>query len=165
MRVPGMALARRPGWPIVPAGPPCRQAPARPAAAAPALADAAGAELHADPGAGGPRGLGDGMFPGALAAAAHHQQVAMAEAVAERGTATARCAAAGRTARRTPPASPAGRRPRPRGQGHSGAPTPPAGRTPPGPPGRAASPGTHHLPWHEYRACSNWYSRVAAGGG
>src|SRR6266516_689769 len=89
MRVPGLALARRPGWPAIPAGPASRLAPARPVAAVPALADAAGAELHADPGAGGPRGLGDGMFPGALAAAAHHQQVAMAEVVAERGTAAA----------------------------------------------------------------------------
>src|SRR6266480_4876056 len=73
---PPSRLAHCPGWAA--------------AAAAPALADAAGAELHADPGASGPRGLGDGMFPGALAAAAHHQQVAMAEAVAERGTAMAR---------------------------------------------------------------------------
>ena len=35
-------------------------------------------ELHADPRADGPGGLGDGVLPGALAGAAHHDQVAVA---------------------------------------------------------------------------------------
>src|SRR5262249_48323693 len=57
--------------------------------ARPSLADAAWAELHADPRTGGPGGLGDRVFPGALAAAAHDQQVAVAEVVPDRGPATA----------------------------------------------------------------------------
>src|SRR5215467_8648550 len=53
-------------------------------------ADAAGTELHADPGTGGPAGLGDRVFPGALAAAAHHQQIAVTKVIADRGAAAAR---------------------------------------------------------------------------
>src|ERR1700678_2711505 len=41
-------------------------------------ADAAGPELDADARAGRPGCLGDGVFPGALAAAAHDDQVAVA---------------------------------------------------------------------------------------
>src|SRR6202042_1797630 len=47
-------------------------------------ADAARAELDADPWSRRPRGLGHGVLPGALAAAAHYDQVAVPEAVPQR---------------------------------------------------------------------------------
>src|SRR5215470_15833902 len=56
------------------------------------LAHAARAELDADPRACGAREFGDGVLPGPLAAAAHDQQIPMAEVIAQR--AAARTAAA-----------------------------------------------------------------------
>lgn len=41
------------------------------------LAHAAGPELHTDPRTYRPRGLRDGMFPGALARTAHHNEIAV----------------------------------------------------------------------------------------
>src|SRR6266496_3586468 len=49
-------------------------------------ADAAGAELDADARADAAGGLGDRVFPGALARAAHHDEIAMAERVSDRRT-------------------------------------------------------------------------------
>ncbi len=54
----------------------------------PGSADPARAELHADPRPGGPGRLGHGVLPGALAAAAHHQQVPVADLVPQRRAAT-----------------------------------------------------------------------------
>jgi hypothetical protein len=59
----------------------------------PRSADAAGAELGADAGSDRSCGFRDGVVPGALAASAHHQQVAVPEFVAQY-----RAAAAGRQA-------------------------------------------------------------------
>ncbi len=51
--------------------------------AAAGSADPARPELHADPRAGGPRRLRHRVLPGALAAATHHQQVTVADVVAQ----------------------------------------------------------------------------------
>src|SRR5579862_2735398 len=48
-----------------------------------------GTELHADPRAGGLGGLRHGVLPGALAAAAHDEQVPMPDLVPDRGAAAA----------------------------------------------------------------------------
>src|SRR5664279_2749550 len=47
-------------------------------------------ELDADPGADATAGLGHGVFPGPLAAAAHHDQIPVAERKSQPGPATAR---------------------------------------------------------------------------
>src|SRR6266536_225536 len=63
--------------------------------------DVAVAELDADAGTDRPGGLGDGVFPGALAAAAHHEQIAVTDLVAEHlaAGAPAQQQGAGRTER------------------------------------------------------------------
>src|SRR5262252_1502719 len=54
------------------------------------LTDTVRPELDADPRPGRPGRLRDGVLPGALTAAAHHQQVSMADVVAQRRSAAAR---------------------------------------------------------------------------
>src|SRR6202020_1389635 len=56
----------------------------------PHSADSARPELDADPRTGRAGGLGYGVLPGALAAAAHHEEIAMAEVVADGRAAAAR---------------------------------------------------------------------------
>src|ERR1022692_910810 len=70
-------------------------APGMPAAAVSGLraagsADSARPELDADTRSGRAGGLGYGVLPGALATAAHHQEIAMAEVMAQRRAAAAR---------------------------------------------------------------------------
>jgi CRP/FNR family transcriptional regulator, cyclic AMP receptor protein len=65
------------------------------------LPDPVRPELDADPRACGARGLGDGVLPGALAAAPHDEQVAVPDAVAQRAVAPALVAGAGDTGART----------------------------------------------------------------
>ncbi len=140
-----------PGWAVRVSGP---RAARRPRGSAPSAAqrsprlsaprgsaDPARPELHADPRAGGPGRLGHRVLPGALAAAAHHQQVAVAQLVPTPGRRPA-AAAAGPAARRGTRSRPPCPRWRPGRSGHRArrhCPGRPGTGT--GPPCRTAPPG------------------------